>query len=450
MCTRPYTFTFPASVHERLQGIYSPRKLQIPCGKCAECLKKRQNDLTTRVYREAQAKGKASFVTLTYRPEHIPICQSLWQVDLNTGEFKLSDLAKPELIADPYRNDNIDMQHVLRAASLRGEIGQTKKGVPMIYERFLAPGLLAGGRWYIRYTPTLYYNDVQNAFKRFRKKHPDYNFTYVCVGEYSPNPNFTHRPHYHLVLFGLTYKQSLEFAGEWKFGFTTVKQVSFISRSKDGRPIDGLARVARYCGKYCSKGILDAYSRRDGCTLGNRLRSSKGLGAEYQSLKDYIQAQDIYRYDPDNPQFGSEEIRQKVIDTIINRSFININGFHYALPQSLRRKIFGWRKVNRDNITCLPEMFQGRDLPPKERARYLESFKDSSVWSPIYYMVADELRNRSMVERNRQFAQFAGNVSPENFSDAITAFEDYTETLAEIREKSQFNSLLNFYKHSKL
>ena len=61
-------------------------------------------------------------------------------------------------------------------------------------------------------TAVLIKRDVQLFFKRLRKlisKHPDYNkdvypLKYVCVGEYGDN---TDRPHYHICIYNLPYKQ---------------------------------------------------------------------------------------------------------------------------------------------------------------------------------------------------------------------------------------------------
>ena len=61
-------------------------------------------------------------------------------------------------------------------------------------------------------TPVLYKRDVQLFFKRVRKlidKHPSYDknkypLKYVCVGEYGSN---TERPHYHIILYNLPYRQ---------------------------------------------------------------------------------------------------------------------------------------------------------------------------------------------------------------------------------------------------
>ena len=64
---------------------FAPLYNIVPCGKCLECLKKTQNDWMIRMAEEIRSKGKAVFVTLTYRPADVPI-----MVDKVTGEFKNS------------------------------------------------------------------------------------------------------------------------------------------------------------------------------------------------------------------------------------------------------------------------------------------------------------------------------------------------------------------------
>ena len=100
MCTNPRSIKLAPSAMDIYRGVSSIREIVIPCGKCAECLAKRQNDLSTRVYYEAKAKGSATFITLTYAPEYEPYSQSLWCSDMNSGEcFRLTD-AEPVLSLD--------------------------------------------------------------------------------------------------------------------------------------------------------------------------------------------------------------------------------------------------------------------------------------------------------------------------------------------------------------
>lgn len=431
MCTNPRTAVYPASVYERLRGLISPRTLSFPCGKCSECLKKRQNDLATRVYNEARSKGCACFVTLTYDPKYIPVAQSLWCVDRETGEFALSE--KAELVPDVYRKNELGFADVLR-----GQFADYKyKGAPQVYTEIKSFSELSENDWFVRYTPTLYYEDVQLAMKRFRKKCKK-EFTYVAVGEYGASPNSTQRPHYHLVFFGLTWQDCHEFALEWKYGFTNVKSVSFINSDCS----DGLAKVSRYVGKYCAKGVFDAYTNKTGCTLKNRLRSSKGLGTNLPlNLVRHLMAFDVHEYDPLDPEKTlTKQQLSEVVDAIIRRSFITINGFDYPLPQSLRRKLFGYQRTDSKSFKR-PTAFEGK---------FLEIF-EKAIYNPIYYYVADELRSRSIANGTKEFDEFITNINSTDISRAVLAFEDVQARSRQFRELSNERSILSFYKqHTKI
>lgn len=445
MCTRPITKTFPPSVHDRLLGVYSPRVLSLPCGKCAECLKKRQNDLSVRVYNEAKSKGSATFVTLTYAPKFVPVAQSMWCADKQTGEFvRFTDA---ELVPDFLRNGDS-----LEADILRGQIADYKtKGAPLLEDKTSIFNLGNFGitkvfeeefskEWYIRYTPTLYYEDVKLALKRFRKNTglTSKDFSYVAVGEYGANPESTQRPHYHLVFFGLSLEQVYKFADEWKYGFKSIKRVMFVN--SDGS--DGLARVSRYIGKYCSKGVFDAYTNKTGCTLKNRLRSSKGLGASIpDNLIEHYLAYDVCRYDINNPyKTIPKELFQKVIDTIIERQFVEINKCKYALPSTLRRRIFGYQRTDTKKF-ARPKGFE---------AKCLEIF-EKAIYSPLFYLVTAELQRRIFEKDSDEFRKCVVDTSPKNLSQAVALFNLRQEVALEDRESACRASILKFYQqHSKI
>lgn len=424
-CTNPIVKRFPASVHERLLGIQSDRELLLPCGKCAECLRKRQNDLATRVYQEAEARGCATFVTLTYKPSCVPVAQSLWTVNRDTGEFSCQ--CAPELVADSER-----------ASILRGQFVEFHKnysGPAMVYKEAKNLSDIFPTDFFVRYTPTLYYEDVKLALKRFRKKHPVYKFTYVAVGEYGSHPKHWHLPHYHLIFFGLGWYECNQFVKEWTFGHSNVKSVSRVNSDRS----DGLAKVARYVGKYCSKGAFDVYTAKTGCTLKNRLRSSKGLGTSKLNY-NYFLAKDVAEYDINNPYTLPKDTLDKVVETIADRMFITIDGFHYAIPISIRRKIFGFQRTDSKKFVR-PEAFRGKHFEIFEKA----------IYAPIYYLVANFLRDRSLAESDSKFRQFLSHYDPEDISGAVTAFEANEARSRATAEAIAQASILKFYQqHSKL
>lgn len=55
---------------------------------------------------------------------------------------------------------------------------------------------------------TLYIKDMQNFWKRLRKKFTKYKISYFECGEYGHNPDGTSRPHYHAIVFGVPFDQT--------------------------------------------------------------------------------------------------------------------------------------------------------------------------------------------------------------------------------------------------
>lgn len=74
---------FPRSI--KVSSVYLNEFIQIPCGKCLECLKTYQNDWMVRLYYESTLHSNITFVTLTYNQQKVPQV-----VDTKTGEVHLS------------------------------------------------------------------------------------------------------------------------------------------------------------------------------------------------------------------------------------------------------------------------------------------------------------------------------------------------------------------------
>lgn len=87
MCISPITLHIKPK-HADSCSVSKERCVQVPCGKCIECLKDKQNSWFVRLWSEFQGK-EVLFFTLTYSSEHVPII-----VDTDTGEFYHSVCAK--------------------------------------------------------------------------------------------------------------------------------------------------------------------------------------------------------------------------------------------------------------------------------------------------------------------------------------------------------------------
>lgn len=64
---------FPYYVERKLYYSQTDRLAPVPCGKCPECLKRRNADWTFRLKQESKIHSRQFFVTLTYSPEECPI-----------------------------------------------------------------------------------------------------------------------------------------------------------------------------------------------------------------------------------------------------------------------------------------------------------------------------------------------------------------------------------------
>ena len=439
MCTNPRTIRVKPSPMDLYKGLYSEREIQVPCGKCAECLAKRQNDLMIRVYEESQHHSPMVFCTLTYAKEYEPIAQSLWAVDKETGEYER--VFEPTIL-----DDDLDTLDIVRGAFAPRGVRIDERKLDVEDERY---------EYIMRYTPSLYYRDVQLALKRFRKKHPDYEFSYVFVGEYGANPHKSMRPHYHCIFFGLTLEQVNEFTEEWKpdltapfcsnihkpnrnaLGYVYNKLVMTVN--EDGS--DGRQKVARYVGKYCAKGKFDLPVKRDGLTLSTRIRVSKGLGvpdSSIEALRRKYLALDTFVYNPDNLHGLSSDMIRRICEKIVSRLHYDFNGYPYALPNSFKRKIFGWRIVSTSESCPAQFKFASSELCEK------------GVYYPIYYAVQTFVRDRLLQEDARKFEAYRIRFK-NNLAEAVRQFELDKQLALQNREKNKEATILRFYQqHSKI
>lgn len=92
MCTSPIYMNIRRRCFAN--GDYSKvlPNIPVPCGQCAECLRKRQSSLVVRVDRESKEYPLAYFVTLTYNEATCPVSRSLCRVDKSSGELSFDSL----------------------------------------------------------------------------------------------------------------------------------------------------------------------------------------------------------------------------------------------------------------------------------------------------------------------------------------------------------------------
>lgn len=406
MCTHPVTVRLPPNPYEYSKGFRGMKEVQVPCGKCPECLGKRQKDISVRAYREALKYKKCDFVTLTYKPECVPFAQTLLKIDTNTGEAIIDKVS--EVVTSS------DMLDTLRE--------HYRSSVSGVFYEYVSIAILEDEEYQVVYTPTLYYDDVRLKIKNFRVKYlrefgEKLDFTYICVGEYGKKKSI--RPHYHILFFGLTDFQVMYFCTMWTYGKYYVESVNFVN--EDGS--DGLAKVAGYIGKYAAKGSFNPSSVINHLTLPCRVASSRGLGLDnLDDLIRYYRGYDLVgKFDIDKCDFDYD--KEKFYDLLFNR----LNSYCYgtinrsiSLPISLRRKIFNYRLV------------EGR-----------------ACWSRLYYEIMDFARVRYKEDCDRKFREFIEQYDTSEVPKMVVVFDNLQKTALLDREKSQREYLAKFYSKSK-
>lgn len=210
MCYKPINMITPSQKISLYGG--QQIKLHFGCGKCYECLQKKQLEYHYRTYYECQDVflngGYVMAVTLTYRPADVPRLSHL----IDVKKYGLKDCML------------FNYTH---------------------YQKFL-------------------------KLLRIRLKRQGFKnvvIRYFLSSEYGSDPTKTHRPHYHLLLFVSSkelhpYKLSLLVSDCWKYGRTDgipYKPMSYVRQYVFGYYGDAanckasLLRVCNYVSKYVTK-----------------------------------------------------------------------------------------------------------------------------------------------------------------------------------------------------
>ena len=260
-------------------------ELDVPCGKCLQCLKRRQSDYAIRLYNEVKDGRLMFFVTLTYNNSSLPLAITYKHIDLVTGE--ILDSTKPVLLTEEDSSPEF-------VSFCRSKILSMKSGFqPRVIRGKCLLGTDGIG-YYYEVTPTLCRNHVQQWIKKCRIQYKrDYgtnmNFRVAYCGEYGPRGC---RPHYHLIFIGASFEQIMYMLNYWRFGYTNHKFVPMLN--PDGSNAREIA--ARYIGKYVSKGKFDCESVKLGISEKGRLCNSKRFGTLQIDSKQiaYYRAYDLF------------------------------------------------------------------------------------------------------------------------------------------------------------
>lgn len=135
--------------------------------------------------------------------------------------------------------------------------------------------------------PSLYREDVKNWFKRFRqhcKRNSIFvDFSFASFGEYGESRK---RPHYHVLVAGLSDENANLLGNLWSFGYSLVKKIPRFN--SDGS--DGFALVSDYVSKYiCKRDKLPDFVSQGYAQIPRRQSSIHyGKELDFDKLRPFI------------------------------------------------------------------------------------------------------------------------------------------------------------------
>lgn len=326
---------------------HASRRDVVPCGKCLECLRRKQNDYAFISKRQALESGNIVFLTLTFRNDSIPMA-AVYEV-FNTESGAVIDRSRPVFVRDEFVDD------VRREYYASSPVSGWQLEVPchyaypleeesdLIKEYTYSPGIFVhlvrdprnvyqkvthrsvndGYQVRCLVTPSLCRELVQLAIKSYREDYKKQygvrpKFKYFEVGEYGPN---TSRPHVHCLFYGISVQELSLFINRWnkEYGRVDVEEV----RPRSGDSIEAAyEKVSRYLAKYLCKGDFEAEFVKSGYVEKPRRVSSRRLGTEnLESLRAYVLGFDLFgEYDPDRPP--REVLDDSSLDILLEREYV--------------------------------------------------------------------------------------------------------------------------------
>ena len=328
----------------RLPKITGTDTALVPCGKCAECLANKANDLTVRVVREAEYFKDFFFTTLTYDNDHIPMQVTECNV---TADFE--EVVNRQYIVDDteLRQDFFKNADYTWVTNKSGKV--VKRYMPYKYdeEADITAGDEVFGHYKLAYF-TLDNEDFKKYLKAARMKYlrtfhealP--KFKYLAVPEYG---GASYRPHFHVLWLGLSQEQVNFMVHCWKNGSVAdIQRVSYT--------MEDMTSVAHYVSQYANKGSFDVPYIREGLCKKPRKCFSLNFGiGDEEDLERRIshwKCEDIYgSYDINDLTEFNEETKNSLVEDILKRRYYDLCGFKYPIPQYLKRKMF---YINRKDV----------------------------------------------------------------------------------------------------
>lgn len=315
-CLHPRTIRNPVFKSKRFKVDSEFRKLHElepeyvvrPCGKCLNCMKKRQNEWAFRIQSEARSYfGKTFFVTLTFDDDH-----------LHTYFHQTLPADIRKALSDFKKTGDLEYERKYKALLSR------------YLERLKRPYELKKG--YIKFStsvPSIDKKDLTDFFKRLRKS--GLNFRYFACGEYGDK--FA-RAHYHVIFFTeetFTFDQFHDrIYPYWNKCVPEELKVSSISTMINGIP------ASKYVAKYSVKRV--GYNYKD-CQVPFAIMSKcPPIGAAFLTADNYRQLrenQSTLVYDYQGTPYALSRYYRNKIFTESERKFLSDKAENLKLQKDM-------------------------------------------------------------------------------------------------------------------
>lgn len=348
---------------------HSSRIDVVPCGKCMECLRRKQSDYAFISSRQALESGNIVFMTLTYRPEALPFVGVFESVSLESGQ--VLDRSKIHKI-NPEYYEEVRSTYRSQFADVCGQSVEVPTYFldtpsPLVEKKFvtLLSGEVAsfdfikesgevygnkhvqcGTRERALVTPSLCRDDVKTWLKSSREAYKRQfghrlDFKYFEVGEYGTKRS---RPHYHILFYGISLLDAQFLANRWREQFGRVDIEEVTPRNGDTLQV-AHEKVSRYLAKYLCKGEFEQEFVSCGYVERPRRVSSRRLGTEnLDSLRAYILGFDVLgEYDPNCPP--PHVLTRSSMDLLLSRRYLykydrNGNVITQKIPKAIVDRVY--------------------------------------------------------------------------------------------------------------
>lgn len=211
----------------------------------------------------------------------------------------------------------------------------------------------------IDYQPTLCKRDVQLFLKRVRKHLEPLKIRFYCAGEYGER---THRPHYHILLFGVGIASSSIITALWPHGLVHIGY-------------DTSAEATQYVAGYVTKKVVKRSNNETRTPEFSLMSRKPAIGSI--ALKVIVQVL---------------EKHPEIIENVLRNPTLKINGNYSPLGRTLADKL---RTLMDSDNTIDPWLYEMRKLA-LDKIRNYDPSNDVDLNGPLVKALIEESAQRNV------------------------------------------------------